>query len=328
MASGEVQWDNLNPPTGDIVDTTDLAGLQPTDEGGSRRLKRIAASLVKAYVLKPLVDATFAFLNGIQLSSNRIAFQEKRNKTLQVGWNTIGYIPSGAVGFAYGEVNILSNLGRGGGCFYGLRTANNARTHQNSAIKLKPWIYDTALLGINSFRWAKDDSSQITGAKLQVYSANVRTVDIQNIGNFSADGKPGLILVDPVLENTPTLPDGVTVGTFLEAGEERRISGSITTFATGWTGRYVSNDQLRCSIDWPEIPTQGTALTITLPTTLRVYTGAGTFGTISVAHTISNFSVRNRQIEFAINETGAFGGLNAGALAFYVSGSDCVLKII
>ena len=64
MAKGEVQWDNLNTPSTDISDSTEFAGLQPTVEGGVRRLKQISGLSIRNWLIPTLELENIASLRS------------------------------------------------------------------------------------------------------------------------------------------------------------------------------------------------------------------------------------------------------------------------
>lgn len=189
-----------------------------------------------------------------------------------------------------------------------------AKTHSNTTIR----ILDQAGVIFTSIgsRLVKSDSVSDAGFKVQVYLNIVAAsaLNIQIIKNLQ-NGNTGFSLVTPYLDNTPLLPDGVTVGTFLEAGEELSFGTGSAHMWSNFVGTRVSNDTLRCMVQWPEIPKQGTGLTITLPGTSLLFRDGSGFstGAVTGAYTISNFTIVGKSIMFYINETGLFTGLNIGA---------------
>ena len=272
-------------------------------------------------------------VDGVRLSADRIESKELISGALNVtGWYTIAETEAGAIlsNCAMGEITVLSTEGRGAGVKFGIKPNNTARTKLNTFIEFTNFCSTAVGLTVDvvGFRWAKSDTTEDSGAKLQMQIASSSTYNIQLFNHLGRINLSGLQLVDPYLDNTPTLPDGVTVGTFLEAGVELSFDTPVTHYFPDWIASKISNDQLRCAVAWPEIPKQGTNLVITLPsTTLSAKDGEGIGATISGSHTISNFSIDGKHVLFFLNETGVFTALNSGPIGLLVAGTGCKLTI-
>lgn len=256
------------------------------------------------------------FQAGIAYSPNRIASQELTSGTLSTsGWYTIAEAPVGTANGAMARIEVVSNGGRCGGCELAIRPTNTARNLTNTSISLLGGAnsaaksYVTDILG---FRLATSDTEGNGGFKLQMNVNGSTTFNIQMMGNLGRSTLSGLSLVTPYLDNTPTLPDGVTPATFIEAGAEFEFNGQ--TFGTsnpalnGYKGS--SDDILYCLVNWPEIPKQGTGLSLTLPVTALRFKDLGNVTSADVASfTISNFAIIGKQIAFQINQTGIATGM-------------------
>lgn len=299
----------------------DIIGVyQPGATGGSLNRQ----TTVEGVALTPVGKRT--------LTTGRFDSEELVSGTLSVtGWYTIAETEDVNFKPQACEVSFVIS-DHVWNCKISAATNNTARDFINTHIEIISKGINTlgAANRINGFRLAKSDSVPDAGFKIQVNltlaSGQVAVSQISK--NISRSTDKGFFLVAPFLDNTPTLPDGVTAGTFLEAGEEVSFDTNITLFFSDFIGRRHSDDQLRCSVLWPEIPKQGTNIVITLPSvSLTAVDGAGNTTTISGAHTISNFGINGKHIEFIINETGAFAGLNIGIAGMLISGTGCKLTI-
>ncbi|MCK4818531.1 hypothetical protein KA005_22365 [bacterium] len=122
----------------------------------------------------------------------------------------------------------------------------------------------------------------------------------------------------------PIVQSGSTVKTNIEAGMELSFDDdTINPFMV----KKLSNDVVFASIYWPEIPKQGTGLTITFPSTsFVIYDGSGTSINLSSA-TTSNFNIVGKIVSIRIISVGAFTTLNSGPLVVEVNGSGGKLTI-
>lgn len=313
-----------------LADTDLMEVFQPSS-GGIRREKKGLLSVLKTFFQADIKDGT-AQLNPRSFTSGRFDSQELVSGSLSVsGWYTIAESLEDSAQILGCDL-LISMAGSGSrrGIITGhvsISSEAAARTFENTSVRMKDLTSATDVRYLKGLRLAKSDSVAASGQKIQVNcdisTSVILATQIKNL----AEGA-GFFLVAPYLDNTPTLPDGVTAGTFLEAGAEQTFEPSATHYFSNWIGSKSGNDQLRCSVEWHEIPKQGTNIVLTLPATLlAARDGEGISVTISVAHTISNFAIDGKHINFFINETGVFTTLNTGPIGILVSGAGCKLTI-
>ena len=229
-------------------------------------------------------------IDGVRLNADRISSKEVVSGDLSVsGWYTIAEtdISSGQTFNAYFAINWRKSSI----LIQAIITASTAtKTHINSNIEILSKGFSATTNRIEGIRIAKSDTVDTAGFKLQIkinssaLTSSIGTQILGNINRVSAVGA-GWFLVAPYLDDTPTLPDGVTVGTFLEAGEELTFVSGGTWAFSDVMGTKNSNDNIRVSVLWPEIPKQGTGITITIPTAagLDFIDGAGNVGAVTVS---------------------------------------------
>jgi len=323
-----------------IIDGDTISEVNVPGEVFNRKIKK---SVDRTYMQGTLpaevagIKAGTEQLNPRSFISGRFDSEELMSGTLSVsGWYTIAELSEEALEHALGDFKVVCRGSvRVGSLSFIAEIINSGITKNQSNTQIVytgKTNYNTPLAnqGVLFARIAKSDSVQTAGAKVQVYLDVSTTViiSVQKTNNFARVALAGWELVTPYLDNTPTLPDGVTVGTFLEAGEELSFDVGVTYFPPDFTARRNSNDTLRCVVLWSEIPKQGTGLTITLPAiSFTAIDGAGNTAVISGSHTISNFIINNKRVLFHINETGAFLGLNVSMLGIQIAGSGCKLTI-
>ncbi len=272
-------------------------------------------------------------VDNLGLSEGRTAFQELKSGTLSTsGWYTIaeGDVAFGSASSAMFKITAFGAGGRIASKTISAEIINNgtARTYENTTIEIlgKAIGNNDA---INSFRLAKSDSVGTSGSKLQVYCNISTTIEIVSeiIGNTS-NIATGFTLVTPYLDDTPTLPDGVTTATFIEAGAEYNLNTSINNTFSSIILNKATDDQLRVSILWPEIPKQGTGLVITTGLTDTLFIdGAGVSSPSLGSYTVTNFSINGKNIEFYLNQTGIATSLNAGPIVWKNRGTGGKLTI-
>ncbi len=275
-------------------------------------------------------------LNPRSFTSGRFDSQELLSAALSVtGWYTIA--ETEAVGF---EVisSTFDIIAGGASRVHGMKCrvvcagGASVKTHNNNTIEIIGVALQTAA-GISGIRLVKSDTVNDAGFKIQANFSPSTTISallkIDNTGHSQVVGvEKGFFLVTPYLDNTPTLPDGVTAGTFLEAGEELSFNPFSTMFSPRVSGRKVTNDAIDVVVSWPEIPKQGTGLTITDPANVAFRDTSAATGTLSGSHTISNYTQDGKNIMFRINETGVFTGLAAGVLlSMQVTSSNAMFTI-
>ena len=174
---------------------------------------------------------------------------------------------------------------------------------------------------VESYRTAKSDTVK-AGAKIQAFLdiASPRTFCTTLSGNAFCTAK-GIVLVDPVLENTPILPDGVTASTFLEAGEELSFDISGTTYFANCVARKIDNDRVRITCNWNQMPKQGTSLTITYPSSnISIRDGAANAVLVGTG-TVEDFNIVGNMVVFNLRNTSAYTSLNTGPLAMMFAGT-------
>ena len=204
----------------------------------------------------------------------------------------------------------------------GIKMSTSAKTHSNTTIEI---IERSGTPPVSGVKIGKSDSVNASGALITITLSSASIVTYELIGNTGSGA--GFEIITAV--QGTTLPDGVTVGTFLEAGEELSFDDGLGTTIM-WPSLIAykaSNDQLRCVVDFPEIPKQGTGLTLTLASTLTQFNdGSGNTSSLS-SFTISNFSVFGNRIKFFINQTGVATSLNTGFSRLLTNGTGCKLTI-
>ncbi len=288
---------------------------------------------MRTYYEERLKDGTTQ-MNPRSFTSGRFDSEELASGTLSVsGWYTIAEL-----------ANVTANRG---GAIFRIHTTggsrgdmlkfevsfganSTARTFENTHLEiLSKSFRESIQVAIQGVRIAKSDSAIDAGAKIQInLNIDITLVTInqmtQNLGNAL-----GWELVTPFLDNTPTLPDGVTAGTFLEAGAEiaRDYLGNAT-FEPRISCFKASNDILRVAVDWGKIPKLGTGITITEPSTnLSVVDGEGTVVTLAFPLTILLISIKDNVVQFQITDTGHFTTLNNGPVGMIPNGSGFKIKI-
>jgi len=289
--------------------------------------------------ISDIKDGT-AQLNPRSFISGRFDSQEFVSANLSVsGWYTIAETSDVNSEVSEANFNIVwSGSARtgGNGCIVGVSGSGVAKTHFNTKIKLIPRTDNqsgSVNLGILGYRVAKSDSVNGSGFKLQAnidVSVTVSPI-IQMSNNVSTN--TGWQLVAPFLDNTPTLPDGVTVGTFLEAGEElsfEPLSSSSTIIPTNWSVYILDKDSADCEVMFNEIPKQGTGISITFPSVnIRV---SDINGLLSSAMTsglaFSNLSMTGKAVRFKMTKVDVFLGMQFTRPSFIqVTGTGCKLII-
>lgn len=254
-------------------------------------------------------------LKGIHLNPNRIALQELVSGILSVsGYYTIAKTEAVPASISSADFKVSDPSSGLLACKISAITTALAKTHINTTIKLTSNAANStgAVNQVEGYRLAKSDSVGASGFKLQVFlnPFSARVFYIQMVNNFAESNESGFQLVTPYLDNTPTLPDGVTVGTFLEAGEELVVSNVSGVRANGKISAIASgNDQLRVTAIWDEIPMQATNVSITGFTSFRFFdldrNGSVTLGSFTTAAIV----IKGKVITFNINQTGIATGL-------------------
>ena len=212
-------------------------------------------------------------------------------------------------------------------CEIGFYSNNAVKTHTSQTVELVPPLVEGGATSsaVTRIRIGKDDSDQTQGGIVEVYVDTSSPLPlVTNISNNTGrDLGEGWELLEPVISDG-LLPGGNTA-TFLEAGEE--LSLPVETVDV-LKGKKLTNDIVSVTVKWPEIPKQGTILTLTLPSTALTFRdGTASSAVITGAHTISSFSITGKLINFRINEVGLFTSLNAGPLGSIFTGTGGKLTI-
>ncbi len=310
----------------DAMSDSDIAGFyQPGTTAGVRKQKKNLLSVWKSFF--NLAASQRGLISG------RFDSAERVSSTLDVtGWYTIAETDAeSAIPYVTDFVAIFGNssIKFHIECIGTVQT----KTRVNTTIEIigKSGVLAASGTVVHSARLAKSDSIAAAGFKVQVLLNVIVAVTMTTLlVNSTADSpSAGFQLVTPVLDNTPTLPDGVTAATFLEAGEELSFeSPTFTFYSPEWTGRVVSANSVDCCVLWPEIPKQGTGIVITLPVTNLNFKEGVLNGIISGAHTTSNFVIDGKHVFFRVTETGAFSALTVGInTSVQINGASCKLTI-
>lgn len=275
--------------------------------------------------------------NPRRFTSGRIDSQELTSGTLSTpGWYTIAETDN----VSFGRYSAVFN------CVFAGTGSNNikieinaissttAKTTHNTTVRIiatSAFGSSMSAVAVRGARLAKSDSVSGAGFKVQIDVRNlVNSGRIQITENLDNASELGFFLVTPYLDNTPTLPDGVTPATFIEAGAELSFGAQGGTFSCNKMVGYVgSANQLRVTAIWDVIPKQGTGLTLFTTGTFAfndpiTNTNSQALGSF----TISNFVSRGNEITFIVNQTGIATGMTVGRpSSLLVSGADGKLTI-
>lgn len=269
--------------------------------------------------------------NGAQLTDGRIAFQETTSGTLTTsGWYKVA-LALGAATVPYNATFKFSALGPGradtitievlgGGGGSALKELQISITGRGS--------FSSASHGIKGARLGYSPSVSSSGQNLELNIDHGTSVILQSmiISNTAVQTYAGFSLIEPIISDG-LLPDGVTPATFIEAGAELSFEGSNYDFIPNFTALKFSNDSLLCTVLWPEIPKQGTGITLTPASTNTIFIdGNGTSVGLS-SFTISSFSQSGYYVRFLINQIGIGTALNAGASSLRINGTGAKLTI-
>ena len=319
------QWPQ-GAEVGEILRDNDEIGLYKPDDTPSV----IDGSLNKKKTLLNFIKEIF--LRGLYLNASRIAMQELTTSISGTGWWTIAQIEDGSIGGSSGIISVVTQGGNGLSCEYGIRTASSERTHTNTTIKLKRPFDLNDTFDVAGFRWAKSDTVDDGGAKLQVNSlagSQITVLLSQNIDRLET--LEGLKLIPATQTDIGLIPDG-SAATFLEAGAEFEFdTAGATLFYSNIICTAISTDTIRCTMQWPEIPKQGTSVNITLPSgSIIIFDPATpTFSLALGAHSIINFGINNKTVTFHIVQAGIVNGMDLNQpLFFSVGGAGGKITII
>lgn len=323
----ELPKEQLNWPVGAPAETESfhddmiIGGYNPNGTVPGKKQRGFLLSQIKLWLANVLV-----FLNGIKLNSNRITMQELTSGNLSLNNDWVTVAETDALNEAYTSEFIVSTLGAGGKGSIRFRASasNGGADGIGYKIEILMKSNSQATTPIIGVRMAKSTNS-LTGQLAQVLidSNPSCVITTQLVSNSSSNGGKGLFLVNPEIDNTPTLPDGVTAATFLEAGAELSLSpeGGTFNFIYGLIGIVkISDDAINITSPWGQTPKQGTGLVITLPDTALIVAEAdGTGHTVTGSHTVSNFGIRQEIVSFRINQVGLFTGVSSDQILFWLS---------
>jgi len=272
------------------------------------------------------ITAVWNFVSGISLTSGRIAMQELTSDILSTnGWYTIAEVET------TGNESICASFALAGGggtrrssILFDVNFATSTTGTANLSIVIRGRSeYTGSSFGMPNVRIAKSDTVAAAGGKIQVQLSSISNniLNIQMTNNVARRSFEGFTLVSPYLDDTPTLPDGVTTGTFLEAGAELSMIDSSTRFVQSVIARRTSDDILTVECNFGQVPKQSSSISVTFPATLlRFYDGSGTF-TSSSGGTYGAVVITDNQVKFTWTETNIGLGLNAGAINVFVQGA-------
>ena len=268
--------------------------------------------------------------NGIRLTSGRTAFQEITSGTLSTsGWYTIAeFYGSGLTARSCTAEITVEGRFEHGTVELALYDSSNisSKTHSNQHIELIKTHADKSI----PFRVAKSDTAALTGMKIQAYLTfgSSETVNVILSSNVARLSQLGIELVTPYLDNTPTLSDGVTAGTFLVAGEEFLFHDSSSVHPIPTISAISSDaDTLRVTAIWPEIPYNGTSLSIEGVSTFTFTDNADDTTAALSTYTISNLQIVVKTVQFRINQTGIATGINTYYPMGLIANGTVKLKI-
>jgi hypothetical protein len=317
---------DLDPETNPLH-TDELIGAR-----GGRLLREEERSKWEEYQKLPFLDG-ISFLQGFgsnPLVDNRVIEYTTAPITAS-GWHTLFITDLVANrGKEFDFIIISSGSGSRrevikGSC--SLVSETSTRTHGNTDIK----IYRLADASGKFMRNVRVITSAVatSGAKLQVYFDVSATVLItykvkNNLTQMATADSFGWKAVPPVLENNPDLPDGITLwasAIVLSAGEEKILVNSALTFpAEGYYTR-ASDDIIRCTVPWEDVPFWATALTLNIVTTFTFTDSSGGSSAVG-AYAIGNLDIMKKGIQFSLSQTGIALGFDSGPLALKVAGVD------
>ncbi len=303
----------------------DIFTLEEDITTGSRPQKKITWANLKLRLAEAL-----QFISGLVLSPGRIAMQETVEVTIPgvPGWyKVLKLAPASRIGRV--DCNIEANGVSKEGIF-----SFSAGTVQSLTprpyIKNMPSIYPAVItgIGIDSVKIGFSNSVANAGSFIEVFSNSPNDLEIVlQYFNFARSDQKGWEPITPILSDG-LLPDGITNATYIEAGAVLSFEPIGSHLFQDIIGQKNGDDQIRCVGLWPEIPKKGTDLTLNLPSTSLIFRdGVGASGTITGAHSISNFSINGKHIIFFINETGIGTALNAGSAFPLVNGTGMNLTI-
>ena len=322
------------------IQDTDLGEVYQPNSGGERRDKKASMAQKRTYFqgtlptdiqtindnISDLKDGLDSF-SAISIFNNRTATKEILSGTLTTsGWYKIA------------QTSVLTDFNAALAEFYAIYGVGSLSCKVSHVTQSSGGNFGK--IELTSYSGIRGATSQVRGfrigtgtganqgAIIEVYvDTTVNSGLVYGFyGASSRELSSGweLLGLSGVTDNL--LPDAATTATYYEAGSE--YSFNISNSEIPIFFRIGTADILRCSIQWPEIPKQGTSIALTLPSTdLKITDGAGTVVSLTGGHSTSNFEVDGKFIYFNINQVAAFGTLNFGPLVGFINGTGCKLTI-
>lgn len=233
------------------LNDNDLVGGYETASVSTPKQRKITLQSLRTWLAQKLV-----FLDGIRLNANRIECHERIKTDLtSTGWYTVLESANQNVATASGILDVWTQSGAELITIdFGIRCATSMNLN-NQAFKIvkKPTFVST---GINSFVTMARlvYGSENTGFKIQVKLDTVPNQLYTKLSyNFSRSNDVGALLVEPYLDNTPILPDGITTGSFLEQKEASGTQRELWTGPLSATGVTTSLNSGESFDDWNRI---------------------------------------------------------------------------
>lgn len=164
-------------------------------------------------------------------------------------------------------------------------------------------------MNLNPVDWSTFDTSHVPDYGMTIWFYNNSELGTDRRFHVTGDGSSTVAELDKCA--------------YLEAGVEMSLEVAGATHNIPEAQAYrASDDQLRMSIAWPEIPKQDAdTLTISEPSGSFIFWNAnGSIDLTTISYTISNVSINEKRVYCRINSTGAFSGLS-GPFALIVGGT-------
>lgn len=277
------------------------------------------ASVSFATLVDEIQDEPFE--EGIKLTEGRVTDNEFTSSAAIAtpGWYTIA-ISAAVAGQETSAKFMMTDIGGGGlGVEIAVCESTVVKSFSNTTVKLfSPHsnLLSTPVNQVESFRLAKSNTVNGSGFKVQAYlnPSSARLFHSKIMDNFSKDGSSGFTLIEPILENSPILPDGVTAATFLEAGSEYRTRPNGASNSPNVSFVKLSDDAIGLNIDWNQIAKRGSSLSLSyLSLQLAEYTSSLITYTFDGTEIIGTPEYQGEEVFVIITKVAAFTNFtNAG----------------